>query len=81
MMIRDYKHLIGLEHIHLEYLVLFFKMISFDDYINENKTEHNKNVSHIFQIIPTEFNIRRLRFWKNKLNLINIIFDRKSTRH
>ena len=55
MMIRDYKHLIGLEHIHMEYLVLFFKMISFDDYINENKTEHNKNVSHIFQIIPTEY--------------------------
>ena len=22
---------------------LFFKMISFDDYINENKTEHNKS--------------------------------------
>ena len=33
MMIRDYKHLMELQHIH----------INFDDYINENKTEHNKN--------------------------------------
>ena len=31
-------------------------MINFDDYANENKTEHNHIKSgHIFQIIHTEF--------------------------
>ena len=29
-------------------------MINFDDYVNKNKTGHNK-IGHIFQIINTEY--------------------------
>ena len=36
-------------------------MINFDINVNENKTEHNKN---IFQIIHTEFNNWRFRRYK-----------------
>ena len=30
-------------------------MINFDDYTNENKTDHNTKRIHIFQIIHTEY--------------------------
>ena len=29
-------------------------MINFDEYVNENKTEHNK-IGHMFQIIHTDY--------------------------
>ena len=51
MMIKDYKHLMGLKHIHREQqmnaksnqIKSKYKMINFNDYANENKTEHNSN--------------------------------------
>ena len=52
MMMKDCKHLIKLQHIHAEQThskyvkasseeTAKYKMINFDDYANENKTEHN----------------------------------------
>ena len=51
MMIKDYKHLMRLKHIHREQqmnaksnqIKSKYKMINFNDYANENKTEHNSN--------------------------------------
>ena len=54
MMIKDYKVLIELLHIHMEQMILKYvkvrcwvNMINFDDYVNENKTEHNVKRSYI----------------------------------
>ena len=64
MRIRDYKHMIRLQHTHMEQMLLKYvkvkcyiiedlfykiriKMINFEDYVNENKTKHNKNWPYI----------------------------------
>ena len=51
-------------------------MIKLDDYVNENKTKHNKNWPYIpddrYRILI------RLRIWKNKCI---IEFNRKTMRH
>ena len=62
MMIKEYKFLIGLQHTHMEQMLLkyvkmklFFnynnnkykKMINFYDYVNENKSKHNKHWPYI----------------------------------
>ena len=50
-------------------------MIKFDDYVNENKNEHNENWPNI----PDHpYRILRFRIWKNKCI---IEFNRKPTRH
>ena len=52
-------------------------MINFDNYVNENKTKHNKNwpyiPDHSYRILNW-----RLRIWKNKFI---IKFNRKPIRH
>ena len=40
-------------------------MINFDDYVDENKTEHNKNWSYTPDH-PYRINNSRFRIWKNK---------------
>ena len=50
-------------------------MINFDDYVDENKTEHNKN----WPYIPDKpYRILIIGIWKNK-SIIE--FNRKPTRH
>ena len=50
-------------------------MINFDDYVDENKTEHNKN----WPYIPDKpYRILIIGIWKNKCI---IEFNRKPTRH
>ena len=47
MVIKDYKNLIGLQHIHLKQMKRLwknheYKNDQFDDYVNDNKTENDK---------------------------------------
>ena len=49
-------------------------MINFDDHVNENRTEDNRNSRSSIQNI----NNRQLRIWKNKCV---IEFNRKPTRN
>ena len=53
-------------------------MINFDDYVNENKTEHNKNWSYILDHPYTILITGGFRIRKNKCI---IEFNRKPTRH
>ena len=53
-------------------------MINFDDYANENKTEHNKNQPYIPDHPYSNTNNRRFSIWKNKCI---IKFNRKPTRY
>ena len=50
-------------------------MINFDDYVNENKTEHNSNWPYIPDHPYRIINNRWLRIWKNKCI---IKFNKKS---
>ena len=47
MMIKDYRLMIELHHPYGVIKKNKFKMINFDDYTNENKTEHNSNWPYI----------------------------------
>ena len=53
-------------------------MINFDDYANENKTEHNKKVVIYSRSSKQNNYNRRFKIWKNKCI---IEFNRKPTKH
>ena len=47
-------------------------MIKFDDYVNENKTEHNKKLAIYSRSSIQNINNTRLRIWKKNV-LLNLI--------
>ena len=47
-------------------------MINFDDYVNENKTEHNKKLAIYSRSSIQNINNTRLRIWKKNV-LLNLI--------
>ena len=47
-------------------------MINFDDYVNENKTDHNKKLAIYSRSSIQNINNTRLRIWKKNV-LLNLI--------
>ena len=75
--IRDCKHLIKLQHIYMEQAhskYVKYKIINFDDYANENKTEHNLKwlyiPDHPYRILIIGGS------WSGKTNVLLNIFVR-----